>query len=105
MLAQQNSVETGVPIYVVDYACRNFGLSVEKSAEICGEFLAYMDVAKAGQAVPSDDVDRIWHAFVLHTKEYQEFCWRKYGQFVHHVPSRVEEGHCSGQCSAACSTR
>jgi hypothetical protein len=32
-----------------------------------------------------------WHAFILHTKEYEKFCGVHYGKMIHHVP-----GHKSG---------
>lgn len=31
-------------------------------------------------------VDAAWHQFVLFTHEYEEYCERHLGQFVHHVP-------------------
>lgn len=40
---------------------------------------------------PSRAVDVGWHAFVLHTREYAEFCDRVAGRFVHHTPTG--QGH------------
>lgn len=31
-------------------------------------------------------VDRMWHAFVLFTRDYAAFCERYFGVFLHHVP-------------------
>ncbi|HVK24272.1 MAG TPA: hypothetical protein VM677_23200 [Actinokineospora sp.] len=36
---------------------------------------------------PSPLVDEGWHAFVLHTREYAEFCRMIAGRFLHHRPS------------------
>lgn len=36
-----------------------------------------------GPWVPLDDM---WHAFVLHTKDYADFCHRYFGRIVHHDP-------------------
>ncbi len=33
-----------------------------------------------------ETVDVLWHAFILHTKDYAEFCDRFYGGFLHHSP-------------------
>lgn len=33
---------------------------------------------------PSAPVDAAWHAFILHTRPYAEYCERAYGGFVHH---------------------
>ncbi len=32
-------------------------------------------------------IDEMWHTFVLFTKDYQAFCYRYFGHFVHHVPN------------------
>ena len=41
---------------------------------------------KARLAMPSVIVDDLWHEFVLHTREYAEFCEAALGRFLHHVP-------------------
>jgi hypothetical protein len=35
---------------------------------------------------PSKKVDPGWHAFVLHTREYDDWCQRVAGRFIHHNP-------------------
>lgn len=35
---------------------------------------------------PSEAVDAGWHAFILHTADYAEFCERIAGRFIHHRP-------------------
>ncbi|MGH3861455.1 glycine-rich domain-containing protein [Actinokineospora sp.] len=35
---------------------------------------------------PSAIVDEGWHAFLLHTREYAEFCRMVAGRFIHHRP-------------------
>ncbi|MEU6314143.1 hypothetical protein [Streptomyces sp. NPDC047014] len=44
------------------------------------------------QVTPSLRVDLFWHAFVLHTKPYADFCDTLGGGFIHHVPDR-NSGH------------
>ncbi|MFE1561121.1 glycine-rich domain-containing protein [Streptomyces sp. NPDC058734] len=44
------------------------------------------------KATPSLRVDLFWHAFVLHTKPYADFCEALAGRFIHHVPDR-NSGH------------
>jgi len=34
---------------------------------------------------PSTATDAGWHAFILHTREYAEFCHRVAGRFIHHA--------------------
>jgi hypothetical protein len=35
----------------------------------------------------SRDVDNLWHAFILFTKEYHDFSHQIYGRYIHHVPN------------------
>ena len=37
-------------------------------------------------------VDKLWHAFILFTKDYARFCREAVGSFVHHVPRTKREG-------------
>lgn len=38
--------------------------------------------------VPSLAVDSLWHAFILNTPRYREFCERVYGKYLDHVPGK-----------------
>ncbi len=35
--------------------------------------------------VPSQLIDHAWHAFILHTREYQSYCESNFGRFIHHT--------------------
>ncbi|MBS0350403.1 MAG: glycine-rich domain-containing protein-like [Proteobacteria bacterium] len=35
---------------------------------------------------PSYDMDEVWHAHILHTKEYCDFCEEVFGSYLHHHP-------------------
>ncbi|CAH0442450.1 glycine-rich domain-containing protein [Ralstonia pseudosolanacearum] len=37
--------------------------------------------------MPSRVADDLWHAFILYTREYRDFCRRAFGKFLHHLPS------------------
>jgi hypothetical protein len=50
---------------------------------------------------PSDLVDLGWHAFVLHTKDYAEFCHRLAGRFLHHVPTEPSDPTAHGTTARA----
>jgi hypothetical protein len=42
-------------------------------------------------AAPSKMLDEMWHAHILSTKEYQQFCDRyNNGDFIHHDPSMTD---------------
>lgn len=42
-------------------------------------------------AMPSKVVDDAWHEFILFTKDYQNFCEKAFGCFLHHQPSEKFE--------------
>lgn len=49
-------------------------------------------VMARGQGVvsmPSQAVDEAWHAFILSTKAYANFCQRAFGRFLHHHPAET----------------
>lgn len=43
-----------------------------------------------GFQVPCLEVDEVWHAFILFTREYEEFCSTAVGRFVHHAPPETQ---------------
>lgn len=65
-------------------------LDRDTAAKVVEQSLAFL-VACAlnpgGHLAPSEAVDAGWHAFVLHTHEYAEFCSRVAGRFIHHRPA------------------
>lgn len=40
--------------------------------------------------VPSAPVDAAWHAFLLHTRPYREYCERAFGEFIDHDPAPID---------------
>lgn len=41
-------------------------------------------------------VDKLWHTFILFSKEYAQFCDSLIGRFLHHYPDRVYTGQAQG---------
>lgn len=39
--------------------------------------------------MPSQAVDVLWHAFILHTQAYQGWCQNALGFFLHHTPAEA----------------
>jgi len=35
-------------------------------------------------------IDNMWHEFILITKDYQDFCNKFFGKFIHHEPNMQE---------------
>lgn len=63
--------------------------TVELANSVVNEALVYMAASAASDAPigPSALVDIGWHAFILYTREYAEYCDNAYGKFLHHSPS------------------
>lgn len=45
---------------------------------------------------PSPELDEYWHAFILDTVRYHEFCDRVLGRYMHHVPGNPTERNFEG---------
>jgi len=52
-------------------------------------FLAYLMSGKKYVSMPSQVADDLWHEFILYTREYDAFCRRAFGGFLHHTPAVV----------------
>lgn len=52
-------------------------------------FLAYAHSGRKFVSMPSQVVDDLWHEFILYTKNYDLFCRRAFGGFLHHTPAVV----------------
>lgn len=54
------------------------------------QFFAVAAAARGRRvAMPSQAVDEAWHAFILSTREYRDFCRQALGRFLHHVPAEA----------------
>lgn len=63
------------------------GITVDEARDTFEEvkrFLLLGSIVDASPA-PSLPIDRMWHSFILFTKDYAEFC-TKTGGFIHHRP-------------------
>jgi hypothetical protein len=56
-------------------------------------FVAYLMSSKRYVSMPSQVADDLWHEFILYTREYETFCRRAFGGFLHHTPAVVLSGH------------
>jgi hypothetical protein len=52
-------------------------------------FLAYLHSGVKFVSMPSQIADDLWHEFILYTREYQSFCQKAFGGFLHHTPAVV----------------
>lgn len=50
-------------------------------------FLAYLHGGCRYVSMPSQVADDLWHEFILYTRNYDTFCRRAFGGFLHHTPA------------------
>lgn len=50
-------------------------------------FLAHLMSGRKYVSMPSKVADELWHEFILYTRNYEEFCRRAFGRFMHHTPA------------------
>jgi len=56
-------------------------------------FVAYLMIGKRHVSMPSQVADDLWHEFILYTRDYDAFCRRAFGGFLHHTPAVVLGEH------------
>ena len=75
-------------------------LPQEKADRGVGQMLAFLAACDYSEKPlsPSPLVDDFWHAFLLHTKAYREFCEQHFGRFLDHQPGYLDpEEHGGGK--------
>lgn len=74
-------------------AVRRPELSAAQRAEVFAGLHDYFQLCRrAGRrmvAMPSQAVDDAWHEFILFTRQYDKFCRRAFGRFLHHTPAEA----------------
>lgn len=65
------------------------GVGRETAAAWFDEMLIFLDLCAESKQVlaPSKPVDAAWHAFLLHTRDYEAYCRERFGRLVHHEPA------------------
>jgi len=75
------------------------GMDQTAAEQIMDQALAFLQACAFNPAAglaPSPEVDKGWHAFILHTADYAEFCQRVAGRFIHHLPTEPGDQHTGG---------
>ena len=74
-------------------AARRPELDATQRAEVLEGLRDYFLISNtAGRrmvAMPSQAVDDAWHEFILFTRQYEQFCHRAFGRFLHHTPAEA----------------
>lgn len=71
------------------------GWNAEQAAvaeQMYRQFLTLCSQRTAGQTlVPPQAADEVWHAHVMHTRQYAADCELLFGEFLHHNPGEAED--------------
>jgi hypothetical protein len=77
-----------VPFETIERFAVKHSIPLEKSAALHQDLLQYLD--KQDKSSPTQLVDEVWHHFILHTRQYKQFCENRYGHFIHHIPEGMK---------------
>lgn len=99
-IAEVNSV----PENVLRYFMEKTSSTLEFAHEVFDELVDYLG-SSGHERVPSVIVDEAWHSFLLHSREYAEYCDSVFGRFIHHVPSEVTTDILDRKCSTGCTKK
>lgn len=69
------------------------GWSEDFTSELFEEMkkFLYLCATNDGSMAPPEDIDEIWHNFILYTGDYADFCLNTVGMFLHHQPLTVAQ--------------
>ncbi len=82
-----------VPNYRSNEVVKKIGLKLKRSKVVAEnlfkDLVAFLWIS--GQtpevSIPSPAIDEAWHVFLLFTREYNDFCNKYCGGFIHHEPN------------------
>ena len=65
----------------------NYNFSKKYSENLINEFDKFMFLKnKYINVSPSNNVDKVWHTYILNTKLYRDYCLKNFGKFIDHDP-------------------
>ena len=103
MRPELNTVITFKNINIINrFSKENPNISIENCQKIFTETLKWLwlcnesyydNVEKIFLFIYDDSliIDKMWHNFILFTKEYQNFCLENFGRFIQHSPNNDED--------------
>jgi len=77
-------------------------LNRDLAERIVDQALAFLSACATNTGAPlapSELVDIGWHTFILHTRDYADFCDRIAGRFLHHVPTDPGDPSARGEAA------
>lgn len=75
---------------VIDRLIHVDGWKKKYAIEACKDYRKFLFLklkyGKHYELPPSDEIDDVWHAHILHTEDYMNFCNEVFGYYLHHHP-------------------
>lgn len=68
--------------------------SANEAAKVVNQYRNYLYLRlKYREAIlpPSKEIDEAWHAHILHTKQYREFCDELFNEYLDHAPQSPDD--------------
>ncbi|MEN8652886.1 hypothetical protein ABCR94_20410 [Streptomyces sp. 21So2-11] len=96
MTAVANDLKTGRGLVdetlfgsIANFVMLHDGEPLERAERIADQAIAFVAITDIVDEpmMPSDDVDKGLHAFILHTRGHHAFCYEVAGRFLHHTPA------------------
>jgi hypothetical protein len=87
---------------VITHFCHEYSeYSISEGQKLFQDLLAWFylknERTKRGKATylfgPLLILDKLWHIFILHTRDYTDFSLRFFGEYIHHDPEPVGFEH------------
>jgi len=85
---------------VIEGFMKRYAVSQTEAEAIFGETKKWLwlaakasdeDNISLGIEKPLLVIDEMWHNFILHTKQYHQYCMKKFRKFIHHEPTPESE--------------
>lgn len=76
-----------VPEEVVRRFAYKKGMSLCHARQLFHGLELFLESAARRELSPDRQTDEVWHEFILHTRIYSEYCMRRFGCFIHHIPT------------------
>jgi hypothetical protein len=93
LFGRRKRVPDAPPTYwnsaVIDRIERDGGVDHDTAVLWWNELLLFLDLVAVSKEFvsPPEPVDVAWHAFILHTQDYESYCRERFGRIIHHQPT------------------
>jgi hypothetical protein len=93
LFGRRRKADRGLPTYSNEAVIRRIemdaGVDRDTARLWFNEMLVFLDLVADSRDFlsPPEPVDVAWHAFILHTRDYEAYCNERFGRVIHHEPT------------------